>query len=153
LYFTTTDSDIDGSGGTGTSRVYNINLATNVVRLFASPESFNLATDLPVGGGLRNADNLAIDAEGNIYVIEDREGGVDDDVWFARDLNRDGDLLDEGEGLGRWASNGTVGSEFTGLYFDKRRPNRAYVNIQHPASGVDRLVEISADPHSEPGNK
>jgi hypothetical protein len=42
-----------------------------------------------------------------------------------------------GEGLARWASNGTIGSEFTGLYFDFRNPNRAYVNIQHPASGVD----------------
>jgi secreted PhoX family phosphatase len=58
-----------------------------------------------------------------------------------------------GEGLARWASNGTAGSEFTGLYFDFRKPNRAYVNIQHPSSGVDRLIEISADPHSEQGNK
>jgi secreted PhoX family phosphatase len=45
-----------------------------------------------------------------------------------------------GEGLARWASNGTIGSEFTGLYFDFRNPNRAYVNIQHPASGVARLI-------------
>jgi secreted PhoX family phosphatase len=124
-----------------------------VVTLFASPETINLATNLPVGGGLRNADNLAIDAEGNIYIVEDREGGADDDLWFAVDLNKDGDLLDAGEGLARWGSNGTVGSEFTGLYIDKRRPNRAYVNIQHPSSGVDRLIEISADPHAEAGSK
>jgi secreted PhoX family phosphatase len=58
-----------------------------------------------------------------------------------------------GEGLARWASNGTIGSEFTGLYFDFRNPNRAYVNIQHPASGVARLIEISAAPHLEQGNK
>ncbi len=45
---------------------------------------------------------------------------VDDNIWFAVDLNKDGDLLDEGEGLARWASNGTQGSEFTGLYFDLR---------------------------------
>jgi hypothetical protein len=56
-----------------------------------------------------------------------------------------------GEGLARWASNGTIGSEFTGLYFDFRNPNRAYVNIQHPASGVARLIEISAAPHLEQG--
>ena len=153
LYFTTTDSDVDATGGTGTSRVYNLNLSTAVVRLFASPESINLANNLPAGGGLRNADNLAVDAEGNIYIIEDRSGGADDDIWFAVDLNKDGDLLDAGEGLARWASNGTVGSEFTGLYFDIRRPNRAYVNIQHPDSDVDRLIEISADPHSEAGKK
>ena len=144
LYFATTDSDVNATGGDGTSRVYILNLKTNEVTLFASPQTIDLATGLPVGGGLRNADNLAIDAEGNIYIIEDRNGGVDDDIWFAQDLNKDGDLLDQGEGLARWASNGTQGSEFTGLYFDIESPNRAYVNIQHPASGVDRLIEISA---------
>jgi uncharacterized protein len=108
---------------------------------------------MPALGGLRNADNLAIDAEGHIYIVEDRGGGSDDDLWFAADWNQDGDLLDEGEGLARWASNGTVGSEFTGLYFDWRNPNRAYVNIQHPDSGVDRLIEISASPEYQQGNK
>jgi uncharacterized protein len=138
---------------TARSRSRTINLSTNVVGLFASPQSIDLATNLPVGGGFRNADNLAIDAEGNIYIVEDRGGGSDDDIWFAVDLNKDGDLLDPGEGLARWASNGTAGSEFTGLYFDFRTPNRAFVNIQHPSSQVDQLIEISADPHSQQGNK
>ena len=44
---------------------------------------------------------------------------------------------------GRWASNGTVGSEFTGLYFDPTDKRRAWVNIQHPASGNDRTIEIT----------
>ena len=153
LYFTTTDSDVNASGTDGTSRVYTLNLSTNEVKLFAAPQSTDLATGLPVGGALRNADNLAIDAEGNIYIIEDRGGGVDNDIWFALDLNKDGDLLDAGEGLARWASNGTVGSEFTGLYFDQRNPTKAYVNIQHPSSGVDRLIEISAAPHFQKGSK
>jgi secreted PhoX family phosphatase len=149
LYFATTDSDIDASGSTGTSRVYFLDLASNEVKLFADPTTIDLATGQAVGSGLRSADNLAIDADGNIYIIEDRNGGVDNDIWFAKDINKDGDLLDDGEGLGRWASNGTVGSENTGLYFDKFNPNKAYVNIQHPSSGVDRLVQISAVP--EPG--
>jgi secreted PhoX family phosphatase len=144
LYFATTDADVNATGSDGTSRVYTLNLATNEVRLFASPETIDLATGLAAGGALRSADNLAIDAAGGIYVIEDRNGGSDDDIWFAADWNRDGDLLDRKEGLARWASNGTVGSEFTGLYFDLRDPNKAYVNIQHPSSEVDRLIEISA---------
>ncbi len=86
-----------------------------------------------MGTALASPDNLAIDHDGNIYIIEDRNGGVDNDIWFARDLNRDGDLNDPGEGIGRWASNGTLGSEFTGLYFDPRNKRRAWVNIQHPA--------------------
>jgi secreted PhoX family phosphatase len=146
IYFATTDSDTNANTTDGRSRVYTLNLSTNEVKLFADPSTTDLATGQAVGGGLRNADNLAIDAEGNMYLIEDRDGGVDDDIWFAKDLNKDGDLLDAGEGLGRWASNGTQGSEFTGLYFDKSNPNRAWVNIQHPSSGNDRLMEITASP-------
>src|SRR5262245_35887026 len=153
LYFNTTDSDINTSGSDGTSRTYNINLSTNVVQLFAAPQTINLATGAAAGGAFRNADNLAIDHEGNMYIVEDRPGAEDDDIWFAVDLNKDGDLSDSGEGIARWASNGTVGSEFTGLYFDRRNPNKAYVNIQHPESNVDRTIEIMASPNLERGNK
>ena len=153
LYVNTTDSDINTSGSDGTSRTYNINLSTNVVRLFAAPQTTDLATGAAAGGGFRNADNLAIDHEGNMYIVEDRPGAEDDDIWFAVDLNKDGDLNDPGEGIARWVSNGTVGSEFTGLYFDLRNPNIAYVNIQHPDSGVDRTIEIKGSPNLERGNK
>ena len=134
---------------TTTNEVYMFNLTTGQSSLFANTSTIDLATGLAVGSGLRSPDNLAIDAEGNIYIIEDRNGGVDDDIWFAKDINKDGDLLDAGEGLARWASNGTVGSEFTGLYFDKLDPNKAYVNIQHPASGIDRTIQITAVPEPE----
>jgi len=146
IYFTTTDSDSDSTGGNGSSRVYWLNTATASVSLFADQNTIDLATGQAVGGALRSADNLAIDADGNIYIIEDRNGGVDNDIWFAKDINKDGDLLDAGEGIGRWASNGTQGSEFTGLFFSLTDPNKAYVNIQHPSSGNDRLIEISAVP-------
>jgi secreted PhoX family phosphatase len=153
LYFVTTDSDLNASGADGTSRVYTLNLSTTEVRLFASPQSTDLATGLPAGGGFRNGDNLAVDAEGNVYIVEDRSGGVDDDIWLAVDLNKDGDILDPGEGLARWVSNGTVGSEFTGLYFDPKNPNRAFVNIQHPDSDVDRTIEITTQPNYRASNK
>lgn len=128
---------------TTTNEVYALDLAARTISVFANTASTNLASGSPVGSGLTSPDNLAVDAENNIYVVEDRNGGVDDDIWFARDLNLDGDLLDAGEGLGRWASNGTVGSEFTGLYFDPTDKRRAWVNIQHPASGNDRTIEIT----------
>jgi uncharacterized protein len=129
---------------TTTNEVYMLNLDTNNISLYANTSSLNLATGAAVGSGLTSPDNLAIDSEGNIYIVEDRNGGVDDDIWFAKDINKDGDLLDAGEGLARWASNGTAGSEFTGLYFDPYNPNRAWVNIQHPTSGVDRMIQITA---------
>lgn len=131
---------------TTTNEVYAVNLTDGVISVFANQSTLDLATGAAVGAGLRSPDNLAIDAEGNIYIVEDRNGGSDDDIWFAKDLNKDGDLLDAGEGLGRWASNGTPGSEFTGLYFDPFNPNRAWVNIQHPASGNDRMIELTASP-------
>jgi hypothetical protein len=128
---------------TTTNEVYRLDLRRNVIGLFANTATTDLATGLPAGAAFRSPDNLAIDHEGNIYIIEDRNGGSDDDIWFAQDLNGDGDLLDTGEGIGRWASNGTTGSEFTGLYFDPTDKRRAWVNIQHPASGNDRTIEIT----------
>jgi uncharacterized protein len=128
---------------TTTNDVYVLDLAARTISVFASRSTIDLATGLPVNTGLASPDNLAIDHDGNIYIIEDRNGGVDDDIWFAYDANHDGDLLDAGEGLARWASNGTQGSEFTGLYFDPRNKRRAWVNIQHPTSGNDRTIEIT----------
>jgi secreted PhoX family phosphatase len=133
---------------TTTNQVYRIDLANQTISVFADRNTTDLATGLPVGAALASPDNLAIDHDDNIYIIEDRNGGVDDDIWFARDLNKDGDLTDAGEGIGRWASNGTPGSEFSGLYFDPRDKRRAWVNIQHPASGNDRTIEITIA-HSE----
>jgi secreted PhoX family phosphatase len=128
---------------TTTNEVYRLALDTDTIDVFANRATTDLATGAPVGSALASPDNLAIDHDGNIYIIEDRNGGVDDDIWFARDLNQDGDLKDAGEGIARWASNGTPGSEFTGLYFDPTDKRRAWVNIQHPDSDNDRTIEIT----------
>jgi secreted PhoX family phosphatase len=128
---------------TTTNEVYRLDLKRQTISVFANRSTIDLATGAAIGSALASPDNLAIDHEGNIYVIEDRNGGTDDDIWFAKDLNEDGDLLDAGEGLARWASNGTPGSEFSGLYFDPFHKRRAWVNIQHPASGNDRTIAIT----------
>ena len=128
---------------TTTHETYRLDLQDKTIAVFADRNTIDLATGLAVGSALANPDNLAVDSEGNIYIIEDRGGAVDDDIWFAKDLNKDGDLKDPGEGIGRWASNGTPGSEFTGLYFDPFNKRRAWVNIQHPSSGNDRTIEIT----------
>jgi secreted PhoX family phosphatase len=130
---------------TTTNQVFAFNLTTNTASVFADANTINLATGLAVGSAaFTSPDNVAVDAEGNIYIVEDRNGAVDNDIWFAKDLNKDGDLLDAGEGVARWASNGTPGSEFTGLYFDKTNPNVAFVNIQHPTTGDDSLIRLTA---------
>jgi secreted PhoX family phosphatase len=65
----------------------------------------------------------------------------------SRDLPVLQKFTDPGEGIGRWASNGTQGSEFTGLYFDPTDKRRAWVNIQHPDSDNDRTIEITIPKH------
>lgn len=129
---------------TTTHETYRLDLKNQTISVFADRNTIDLATGLAVNTALANPDNLALDHDGNIYIVEDRNGAVDDDIWFAKDRNKDGDLNDAGEGLGRWASNGTLGSEFTGLYFDPRNKRCAWVNIQHPTSGNDRTIEIKA---------
>ena len=128
---------------TTTNEVYALDLAADRISVFANRDTTDLATGAPVGAGLASPDNLALDHDNNLYIVEDRNGGVDNDIWSARDLNLDSDLTDAGEGLGRWASNGTTGSEFTGLYFDPTDKRRAWVNIQHPTSKNDRIIEIT----------
>jgi len=125
-------------------KVFSINLsdlANPDVKLFASRLTNDSLTGLPVGTPFTNPDNLAIDADGNIYIVEDQPGGQAD-IWFAVDANRDG----VAETLARWASMSTVGAEPTGLYFSPFNPNVAYVNVQHADSDVDRTIELNAVP-------
>ena len=145
LYFTTTDSDNDGNSANGRGRVYSFNLSTSEVKLFADSNTLNLATGLAAGSAFKNPDNLAIDAEGNIYIVEDQDGGVED-VWFAKDADNDG----VAESISKWISLTTAGAESTGLYFDKFDPNKAYINVQHPTDGIDRTIMLTATPAQVP---
>lgn len=123
---------------TTNNKVFSIDLDRDEVKLFVSRDTLDIATGLPVGNAFTSPDNLAIDSNGNIYIVEDQPGGVQD-TWFAFDRDNDG----VAESVGRWASLSTVGAEATGLYFDPFRPNVAYVNVQHPSSRVDRTIMIS----------
>lgn len=124
---------------TTNSKVFAIDLRSTRVKLAVSQNTANMGTGDPVGMDFRNPDNLAIDAEGNMYIVEDRPGG-EEDIWFLKDRDDDG----VAEAIGKWASLSTAGAESTGLYFDIFDPNVAYINVQHPDSGVDRTVKITA---------
>lgn len=124
-------------------KVFSIDLASDTVSLFASRETPDMATGAPVGRAFTNPDNLAIDAAGNVYIVEDQPGGRAD-IWFA--LDRDGDGV--AEAIGKWASLTTAGAEPTGLYFHPFQPDIAFVNVQHPASGVDRTIMLRVEAYS-----
>lgn len=121
--------------------VFSIDLSNDVVKLFASRDTKDMATGSEAGDAFTNPDNLAIDADGNIYIVEDQPGGIED-TWFALDKDNDG----VAEAIGKWASLSTEGAEATGLYFDPFQPHLAYINVQHPDSGVDRTIMFMAPP-------
>lgn len=129
LYFATTT----------TNEVYSLNLDSGLTSRFIDRNTIDTATGLAVGSAFTSPDNLAMDADGNMYVIEDQPGGSAD-IWRANDANRDG----VAESVSRWATLSTVGAEPTGLYFDITNPNVAYINVQHPSSGVDHMIKITA---------
>lgn len=136
LFFTTTTNN----------KVFSVDLKRLEVKLFVSRDTIDMATGLPVGTEFTSPDNLAIDSESNIYVVEDQAGGLQDN-WFAVDRNSDG----VAEAIGKWASLSTVGAEGTGLYFDPFNPHLAYINVQHPDSGVDRTIMLMAPPAGDNG--
>jgi uncharacterized protein len=106
---------------------------TAMVRTFVSntgtPKNLGYA---PTTGLLDAPDNLALDAAGNIYVIEDspNSGSVGGDIWFVRDINNDG----VGESLDHFMTLRVNGSEATGMIFNPSMPTEFAVCVQHPSS-------------------
>jgi uncharacterized protein len=92
----------------------------------------------PTTGVLNSPDNLAQDALGNIYVIEDSPNGdnVGGDIWFARDTNSDG----VAESLDHFMSIQVDGSEATGMIFNPAKPTKFVVSVQHPDSTDLKVV-------------
>ncbi len=103
------------------------------VRVFASedatPKNVGFA---PTTGVINSPDNLAQDALGNIYIIEDAPNGSDvgGDIWFVRDENGDG----EAESVDHFMSIQVDGAEATGMIFNPAKPTQFVVAVQHPDS-------------------
>jgi uncharacterized protein len=83
-------------------------------------------------GALNSPDNLAQDALGNIYVIEDAPNSstTGGDIWFLRDTDSDG----VAESLDHFLSIQVHGSEATGMIFNPAKPTEFVVAVQHPSS-------------------
>ncbi len=83
-------------------------------------------------GELHDIDNMAQDALGNIYVVEDwpNHSNTGGDIWFVRDTNNDG----VAESLDRFLSLQVKGAENTGMIFRPGHSTQFIVNVQHPES-------------------
>ncbi|HPG25828.1 MAG TPA: DUF839 domain-containing protein, partial [Myxococcota bacterium] len=126
LYFTATSENA----------VYSVEMldaGRAIVRLFASeattPKNVGFAGTT---ARLNSPDNLALDAVGNLYVIEDAPNGdvVGGDIWFARDADNDG----VAESLDHFLSLQVNGAESTGMVFDPVNPTQFVVAVQHPTT-------------------
>ncbi|MGH1487268.1 MAG: alkaline phosphatase PhoX [Cellvibrionaceae bacterium] len=121
---------------TSEQTVYSVEMTsagTAFVREFASEANTpkNLGFD-ETTGVLNSPDNLAQDAYGNIYIIEDAPNSSDvgGDIWFVRDSDEDG----VAESIDHFLSIQVPGAEATGMIFNPIFPTQFVVAVQHPAS-------------------
>lgn len=115
------------------------------VRYFVERTTPNLATGTAIGAELDSPDNLATDAFGAVYIVEDFEPG---DVFKAIDEDRDG----VAEAVGRVLSCGVAGSEPSGLIFDPNDPYKMWLTVMSPSSGNDSLWTIQTRPYPGHGD-
>lgn len=126
LYFTATSEQA----------IYSVEMNSRhsaIVREFASEANTPKNLGFPATTGKINSpDNLAQDALGNIYVIEDAPNGSDvgGDIWFLRDANNDGIT----ESVDHFMSIQVNGAEATGMVFNPAKPTQFVVSVQHPSS-------------------
>ena len=102
------------------------------VRLAADESTLKNAGYPATTGHLTSPDNLAQDALGNIYIIEDWPNGDNrgGDIWFLRDTDSDG----VAESLDHFMSLQVKGAENTGMIFNPAHPTQFIINVQHPES-------------------
>jgi hypothetical protein len=126
LYFTATSEQT----------VYSVEMKKNkkaVVREFASEANTPKNLGFPsTTAHINSPDNLAQDAFGNIYIIEDWPNGSDvgGDIWFVRDADNDG----VAESVDHFMSIQVDGAEATGMIFNPVKPTEFVVSVQHPDS-------------------
>ncbi|MDX1812676.1 MAG: DUF839 domain-containing protein, partial [Gammaproteobacteria bacterium] len=92
---------------------------------------------LPTSAHITSPDNLAQDALGNIYMVEDWPNGANygGDIWFLRDTNNDS----VAESVDHFMSLQVKGAENTGMIFNPANPTQFIVNVQHPESTGDAI--------------
>lgn len=128
LYFTATEE-------LGVYSVEELGDGKAMVRLAADESTAKNLGYAPTSGHVTSPDNLAQDALGNIYVVEDWPNGDNKggDIWFLRDTNSDG----VAESLDHFMSLQVKGAENTGMIFNPAKPTQFIINVQHPDSTMD----------------
>jgi hypothetical protein len=146
LYIALTCEDAsDPANSSGDGAVLSVQLGSSPqVSYFVAPGMNVARENRPEKiSGFRNPDNLAADAGGRLWIVEDNEHS---DIWVA-EPDRDGDGRSDGVSL--FASLKDAAAEGTGLYFGTA-PDTLYVNVQHSGTGNDKTVAIRGAEHTQP---
>ncbi len=128
LYFTATEE-------LGVYSVEELGHGKAMVRLAADESTIKNLGYPATTAHVTSPDNLAQDALGNIYIVEDwpNGSGIGGDIWFMRDTNGDG----VAESLDHFMSLQVKGAENTGMIFNPANPTQFVINVQHPESTAD----------------
>ena len=129
LYFTATEE-------LAAYAVEELGYGKAMVRLFADESTLKNVGHAATTGHINSPDNLAQDALGNIYMVEDWPNGdnVGGDIWFLRDTDNDG----VAESVDHFMSLQVKGAENTGMIFNPANPTEFIVNVQHPESTINQ---------------
>lgn len=94
----------------------------------------NFVHDVP---GFNFPDNLALDAQGNLFITEDGDPPPGNDIWVAR--------AGEGGAIERFASLADCAAEPTGLYFDNGS-HVLFVHVQHAGGPLSNDLTVAISP-------
>ena len=130
LYFNATEEQ-------GAFSVEELGGNNAMVRLFANDDTAKNLGYPATSAHITSPDNLAQDALGNIYMVEDWPNGANygGDIWFLRDTDGDG----VAESVDHFMSLQVKGAENTGMIFNPAKPTQFIINIQHPDSTGDEI--------------
>lgn len=125
LYFNATEEQ-------GAFSVEELGNGKAMVRLMANDDTVKNLGYPATSAHITSPDNLAQDAFGNIYMVEDWPNGANygGDIWFLRDTNGDG----VAESVDHFMSLQVKGAENTGMIFRPNHPTQFIVSVQHPES-------------------
>lgn len=156
------DAEAIAAGATGWGRPEDIEISTSAGNtiggqvMYVTSTSEDLVLRIELNGdnafvsnfvqegvnisGLNNPDNLALDNQGNVYILEDNGPG---DIFVARVGKGNERVASE---VVLFASLSDCSGEPTGLYFD-RLGKTGWVHVQHSGGALsnDLLVAITRD--------
>ena len=130
------DVEIGTSTGNANNQVMYVAVTSEdlILKIDLSGDEAFVTNFVHAPAGFDNPDNLALDAQGNLFIAEDNGPG---DIWVAR--------AGSGGAIERFASLSDCSAEPSGIYFDKGA-HILYVNVQHAGGPLSNDLAVVISP-------